>query len=44
MTGVSAALVGVAIAVALIPPAATVGIGIAWGFRRSPSGPASSCW
>jgi len=31
MTGVSAALVGVAIAVALIPPAATVGIGIAWG-------------
>jgi len=31
MSGVSAALVGVAIAVALIPPAATVGIGIAWG-------------
>ena len=31
MTGVSTALVGVAIAVALIPPAATVGIGIAWG-------------
>ncbi len=31
MTGVSAALVGVMIAVALIPPAATVGIGIAWG-------------
>ena len=31
MTGVSSALVGVAIAVALIPPAATVGIGIAWG-------------
>ena len=30
MTGVSAALVGVMIAVALIPPAATVGIGIAW--------------
>ncbi|MFW6017936.1 MAG: TIGR00341 family protein [Halapricum sp.] len=30
-TGVSAALVGVMIAVALIPPAATVGIGIAWG-------------
>ncbi len=29
-TGVSAALVGVMIAVALIPPAATVGIGIAW--------------
>ncbi|MDL0119243.1 TIGR00341 family protein [Halobacterium salinarum] len=31
MSGVSSALVGVAIAVALIPPAATVGIGIAWG-------------
>ncbi|MFC3478086.1 TIGR00341 family protein [Halobacterium litoreum] len=30
MTGVSAALVGVAIAVALIPPAAAVGIGVAW--------------
>ncbi|WP_248515377.1 TIGR00341 family protein [Salinarchaeum laminariae] len=30
-TGVSAALVGVMIAVALIPPAAVVGIGIAWG-------------
>jgi len=30
-SGVSAALVGVMIAVALIPPAATVGIGIAWG-------------
>ncbi|WP_158855121.1 TIGR00341 family protein [Halorhabdus sp. CUG00001] len=30
-TGVSTALVGVMIAVALIPPAATVGIGIAWG-------------
>ena len=30
-TGVSAALVGVMIAVALIPPAATVGIGIAYG-------------
>ncbi len=29
-TGVSSALVGVMIAVALIPPAATVGIGIAW--------------
>jgi len=29
--GVSSALVGVMIAVALIPPAATVGIGIAWG-------------
>ncbi|WP_178915368.1 TIGR00341 family protein [Natronomonas gomsonensis] len=31
MTGISAALVGVMIAVALIPPAATVGIGIAYG-------------
>jgi uncharacterized membrane protein len=31
MTGVSAALVGVMIAVALIPPAATIGIGIAFG-------------
>ena len=31
MTGVSAAIVGVMIAVALIPPAATVGIGLAWG-------------
>ncbi|CAI48380.1 DUF389 family protein [Natronomonas pharaonis DSM 2160] len=30
MTGISAALVGVMIAVALIPPAATVGIGIAY--------------
>jgi uncharacterized hydrophobic protein (TIGR00341 family) len=30
-SGVSAALVGVMISVALIPPAATVGIGIAWG-------------
>lgn len=30
-TGVSAALVGVMISVALIPPAATVGIGLAWG-------------
>jgi len=30
-TGVSTAIVGVMIAVALIPPAATVGIGIAWG-------------
>jgi uncharacterized hydrophobic protein (TIGR00341 family) len=30
-TGVSATLVGVMIAVALIPPAATVGIGLAWG-------------
>jgi uncharacterized hydrophobic protein (TIGR00341 family) len=31
MTGINAALVGVMIAVALIPPAATVGIGIAFG-------------
>jgi len=31
MSGVSVALVGVMIAVALIPPAATVGIGLAWG-------------
>lgn len=30
-TGVSAALVGVMIAVALIPPTAVIGIGIAWG-------------
>ena len=30
-TGVSAALVGVMIAVALIPPAAVIGIGLAWG-------------
>jgi len=30
-TGVPTALVGVMIAVALIPPAATVGIGLAWG-------------
>ena len=30
-SGVSTALVGVMIAVALIPPAATIGIGIAWG-------------
>jgi len=30
-SGVSTALVGVMIAVALIPPAATVGIGVAWG-------------
>jgi len=34
MTGVSAALVGVMIAVALIPPAAGVGIGIAFGIPR----------
>ncbi|MUV90827.1 TIGR00341 family protein [Halapricum sp. CBA1109] len=31
ISGVSTALVGVMIAVALMPPAATVGIGIAWG-------------
>ncbi len=30
-SGVSTALVGVMIAVALIPPAATVGVGLAWG-------------
>ncbi|MFB6308469.1 MAG: TIGR00341 family protein [Haloarculaceae archaeon] len=30
-SGVSTALVGVMIAVALIPPAATIGIGLAWG-------------
>lgn len=42
MSGVSSALVGVAIAVALIPPAATVGIGIAWGSPHSRSGP--PCW
>ena len=30
-SGVSTALVGVMIAVALLPPAATVGIGLAWG-------------
>ena len=34
MTGVSAALVGVMIAVALIPPAAAVGIGIAFNIPR----------
>jgi len=34
MTGVSAALVGVMIAVALIPPAAAVGIGIAFQIPR----------
>ena len=34
MTGVSAALVGVMIAVALIPPAAAVGIGLAFGIPR----------
>jgi uncharacterized hydrophobic protein (TIGR00341 family) len=31
MTGISTALVGVMIAAALIPPAATVGIALAWG-------------
>lgn len=30
-SGVSSTLVGVAIAVALVPPAATLGIGLAWG-------------
>ncbi|MFA9516519.1 TIGR00341 family protein [Halopenitus sp. H-Gu1] len=34
MTGISSALVGVMIAVALIPPAAAVGIGIAFGIPR----------
>ncbi|TKX77512.1 DUF389 domain-containing protein, partial [Halorubrum sp. SD626R] len=34
MTGVSATLVGVMIAVALIPPAAAVGIGVAFGIPR----------
>jgi len=34
MTGVSTALVGVMIAVALIPPAAAVGVGIAFGLPR----------
>lgn len=34
MTGVSTALVGVMIAVALIPPAAAVGVGIAFGVPR----------
>ena len=34
MTGVSAGLVGVMIAVALIPPAAAVGLGIAFGVPR----------
>ncbi|MFB6137270.1 MAG: TIGR00341 family protein [Halobacteriaceae archaeon] len=37
-TGVSAALVGVMIAVALMPPAATVGIGIAWGMPTVAAG------
>jgi uncharacterized hydrophobic protein (TIGR00341 family) len=40
MTGVSSALVGVAIAVALIPPAATVGIGLAWGIPTLAAGSA----
>ncbi len=31
---VGSVLVGVAIAVALVPPAATVGLGIAWAHRR----------
>ncbi|QDX40017.1 TIGR00341 family protein [Salarchaeum sp. JOR-1] len=31
VSGVASTLVGVAIAVALVPPAATMGIGIAWG-------------
>lgn len=34
ITGVSTALVGVMIAVALIPPAAAVGVGIAFGYPR----------
>ena len=34
-TGVSTALVGVMIAVALIPPTAVIGIGIAWGLPRA---------
>ena len=34
MTGVSTALVGVMIAVALIPPAAAVGVGLAFGIPR----------
>ncbi len=37
-TGVSSALVGVMIAVALIPPAATVGIALAWGFPMAAAG------
>jgi uncharacterized hydrophobic protein (TIGR00341 family) len=39
-TGVSTALVGVMIAVALIPPAAAVGIAIAWGLPGSALGAA----
>jgi uncharacterized hydrophobic protein (TIGR00271 family) len=38
MTGINAALVGVMIAVALIPPAATVGIGIAYGIPALAAG------
>lgn len=34
-SGVSSALVGVMIAVALIPPTAVIGIGIAWGLPRA---------
>ncbi|MFB6106975.1 MAG: TIGR00341 family protein [Halobacteriaceae archaeon] len=37
-TGVSTALVGVMIAVALVPPAATVGIGAAWGMPAVSAG------
>jgi uncharacterized hydrophobic protein (TIGR00341 family) len=40
MTGINAALVGVMIAVALIPPAATVGIGIAYGIPALAAGSA----
>jgi len=40
MSGVSAALVGVAIAVALIPPAAAVGIGVAWNVPTLAAGSA----
>jgi uncharacterized hydrophobic protein (TIGR00341 family) len=40
MTGVSSALVGVAIAVALIPPAASVGIGLAWNIPTLAAGSA----
>ncbi|MFB6193583.1 MAG: TIGR00341 family protein [Halobaculum sp.] len=38
--GVSAALVGVMIAAALVPPTAVVGIGIAWGRPRAVAGSA----
>ena len=37
-TGVSTALVGVMIAVALIPPTAVIGVGIAWGLPRAVAG------